>query len=242
MFPEALVGSPHKGAFICAEWELRVTARCLIEDLSEAVDTPFEDLRRHEIVKALESERFDHVDGTRQVAPLTCRRTVWVVARGHDHRGATWFDKEQKVVWMLACGRHRSGADDDFFPYCKDLDAADRLLPTAEDYEALYRDRAGRFSYTVRIEGPLILRLARESGEEQRVTLGGAFGACVAVETADELEETTVAFKMSTVPIDYIPIILACFHPDVAWDLADRMPSRTLEPNEIAYCHLRERG
>jgi hypothetical protein len=60
------------------------------------------------------------------------------------------------------------------------------------------------------------------------------------VETADELEETTVALKMDTAIFDYVAIILACFHPDAAWDQAKRMPSRELEPDEIAFSHLRE--
>jgi hypothetical protein len=42
------------------------------------------------------------------------------------------------------------------------------------------------------------------------------------VETADELEETTVALKMDTAIFDYVAIILACFHPDAAWDQAKR--------------------
>jgi hypothetical protein len=240
MLPEALVGSTHERSFICAEWELRVTARCLIEDLDRSPDDDFESLRSIEIIKAFESKRFDRVENTRQVAPLTSGKEVWVLARGHDHRGGTWYDDQERVVWLLASRWHRSGSAQDFFPYCKELDAAGRLLPTKSDYEALIRDRARRFAYSVRIEAPLILRAARETQKEQRVMLGGRFGARIAVEVADELEETTIAFKAGTVPVDYVAVILGCFHPDAAWGLADRMPSRDLEPDEFAFAHLRE--
>jgi hypothetical protein len=34
--PESLVNSPHRGSFFHAEWELRVTERCLEQDFSPA--------------------------------------------------------------------------------------------------------------------------------------------------------------------------------------------------------------
>lgn len=43
----------RRGAYICKEWELRITARCLDEDLNAAPDADFDTVRGLEIVKAL---------------------------------------------------------------------------------------------------------------------------------------------------------------------------------------------
>jgi hypothetical protein len=165
---------------------------------------------------------------------------VWVLASGNDHRAGTWFDEDQRVVWLLAYGRHRSGQNDDFFPYCKGIDGDDRLLPTEADYDRLLRDRDKRFVAAVRIEGPLVLKKARESGREERVVLGGNLGAHIAVAVEEELEETTIAFRTETLPFDHLTIILAAIHPG-DWEDATHMPSRDLYDDEIAFKHLHER-
>lgn len=230
--PNALVSQHHLGSYFCPEWELRVTGRCLEDDLDESIDTPFEDLLKHDIVKSFVKNRFDRSTDTRQVNNLTIGREVWVLSRGHDHRGATWFDEENRIVWLLACGRHRSGQADDFFPYCQSLDA--QLLPTEGDYERAFRDADYRFAFAIRIEAPLLLKRAKESPGELRVMLGGQFGACLAIEVADDLESTVIAFRVDSIVHDYVPIILAAFHPG-AWDVVGRMPSRDLERGEFAY-------
>lgn len=238
--PTALVGQAHGGSFFCPDWELRVTGRCLTEDLDQADDTPFDDLRQIEIVKSFVKDRYDRTINTRQVTPLTCGRNVWVLSRGNDHRGGTWFDKDEHLIWLLAYGLHRSGIADDFFPYCKSLDAADRLLPDAQDYERAFRDRDSRFAFAIRLEAPMLLKQARENPGEHRVMLGGQFGACLAIEVADELENTVIAFRMDSVVFDHVPLILAAFHAGAKWDVAYEMPSRSLEPGEFAFQYLRE--
>jgi hypothetical protein len=240
MLPEALVGQCHRGSYFCREWELRVTSRALAEDLNAAPDAKFEELESVEIIKSFIKDRSTHTNDTRQVAPLTCGEEVWVLARGNDHRGATWFDAESRVVWLLAYGLHRSGAGDDFFPFCKQLDADDRLLPSVDDYERLLRDRDARFAFAIALEAPLILKKARSVPGEHRIMFGGKFGACMAIEVVDELEAITVAFRVDTVEFDYVPVILAALQPG-KWELAARLPSRNLEAMEVAYEHLHER-
>jgi hypothetical protein len=239
VLPPSLVGESHRGGFVCAEWELRVTERCLRDDLG-APGAAFENITSREIVKAFVKDRFDQPEGTREVAPLTQGDQIWVVAYGHDHRGGTWFDEVNRVVWLVAYGLHRSGQADDFFPYCKALDEADELLPRKEDYKALIEDRDWRFSAALRIEAPLILKEARELQAELRRLLGGTHGACIAVEVSEDLEQTTIAFKTPTVVWDYVPVILAAFHPDGEWDGAASMPSRPLDDDEVAFVHLHE--
>lgn len=240
MLPTGLHGQTHLGSFICREWELRITARCLAEDLGTTGDADFEELLRIEIVKTFVKDRGERVHDTRQVAPLTCGREVWVLARGHDHRGATWHDEENRVVWLLAYGLHRSGRSDDFFPRCKRLDADGRLLPTDADYERLVRDRDKRFAFAIRIEAPLVLRDARRASGEHRFMLGGEFGICVAVEVVEELEAITVAFRVDSTHIDLVPIVLAAMQPG-EWEPATRMPSRRLDPMECAFELVRDR-
>jgi hypothetical protein len=177
-----------------------------------------------------------------QVSPLTHGQEVWVLARGNDHRGGTWFDEREEVVWLLAYRRHRSGASDDFFPYCKGLDRDDRLLPTPDDYERLFRDRDRRFVDAVRIEAPLLLKDARgQPGHELRAMLGGHLGACVSVEVADDLEATTIALRSPTVEWGHLEVILAAFHPTPDWEQTDRLPSRDLAEDEVAFVHHHHR-
>jgi hypothetical protein len=121
VFPPALKGKALGGSYICAKWELRVTERCLAEDLGVGADSSFADISGAEIIRAFIKKRCTRAENTRQVTPLTCG-PVWVLASGNDHRAGTWFDEDQRVVWLLAYGRHRSGQNDDFFPYCKGID------------------------------------------------------------------------------------------------------------------------
>lgn len=242
MLPPSLVGESHLGGFIAAKWELRIARRCLRDDLGVGEDASFDDVADQEIVRALVKDRFERVVDTRQVAPLTCGREIWVLARGNDHRGATWFDEVHRVVWLLASGVHRSGSPDDFFPFCKGLDANDELLPDRHDYKRLFDDRSLRFAIAVRIEAPLILRQAREEQTEVRCLLGGEYGAGVAVELSEDLEATTIAFKVASLPYDFLSVILEAFHPGTDWDDASAMPSRPLDADEIAFTHLHVSG
>ncbi|HEY4281344.1 MAG TPA: hypothetical protein VGM91_24240 [Conexibacter sp.] len=239
--PSALFGRPSAGSFISERWELRITRRCLEEDLGVSGDSAFEDVSQREIVKAFVKDRRDRVHDTRQVAPLTCGVPVWVLARGDDHRAATWYDEDEEVVWLLAYGIHRSGEPDDFFPDCKQIDAADRLLPVAEDYTRMFDERGERFVHAVRIEAPLILRAAREAPGEHRYMLGGEFGACITVEVDDELdaEAVTIAFRVDSLPFSHVSIVLAAFYADHAWEPVTRMPGRGLHAGEFAYTHTR---
>lgn len=237
MLPPALVGKFDRGSFVCSDWELRITNRCLEEDLGRRAGTAMADLQGIEIVKALITERRNKATDTRQVSPLTCGQQVWVLSRGHDHRGGTFFDEQERVIWLVAYRVHRSGSEDDFFPYCKNLDRQDRLLPDEADYERLIRDRDQRFVRAVSIEAPLILRKAREQKAEITAMLGGKFGACIAIEHADDVEATTISFRTSSIDFDLLPIVLASFHHG-AWEDVNQMPSRSLESDEIAFMHV----
>jgi hypothetical protein len=238
--PPSLVGKTARGAYICKDWELRVTARCLDEDLNAAQDADFDSIQGLEIIKALVGTRSEQTTSTRQVSPLTCARQIWVVGYGNDHRGGTLHDPEHEVVWLVAYRRHRSGRDDDFFPYCKELDHAKRLLPTPEDYKRMFEERDLRFAEAVVHEAPIIRREARAAAGEYRCTVGGELGATLSVEIDEELEATamTVAFHAHELEtLAQGQLLLAALHPG-PWEMAPRMPSRELDATEVAYTVL----
>lgn len=240
MFPDGLIGKPLRGSYICKTWELRVTARCLKDDLGRDERSSFESLLGIDIVKEFVNGRFDRTEDRNPISGLNTAVPVWVLSRGHDHRGATIFDEEERVVWLLAYGRHRSGSPDDFFRYCPSLDAEDRLLPTDADYEALLDDRGERFVDSLSIEAPLYLKEAREQGTEIQVLVGGELGAKIAIEVAEEMEATSIAVALDSLEGDHVALVLASFHAEGSWESATRMPSRPLDVNEVAFIHVHE--
>ena len=240
--PLSLVGRAVAGAYICKDWELRVTARCLDEDLNAATTADFESIRGLEIIKAFIKDRSTTAVSSRQVRPLSSGRDVWALGYGHDHRGATLHQEDEGVIWLVAYGRHRSGTEGDFYPVCKKLDEDGRLLPTKADFVHLYKDRDRRFIDAVTVEAPVALKAARETEGEYRCTIGGELGAGLAIEVIEEIEATsiTVAFKpagggpLTTVTMEQGQVLLQALTCG-KWEMIERMPSRELDPDEVAF-------
>lgn len=232
-------------ALVLPDRQLRITRRCLREDLGRDDGSEFETVTDHPIVKAFVRERKKKFEGSSSVEPIQSGKVISVVRHQHEHRGGTWHDElHREVIWLVAYGRHESGVPGDFFPRCKDLDKAGVLLPTAEDYESLYRDRNLRLARMLQVEPPLLLKRARESRQEEHARIGGVYGTAVSVEFADEIEALSVAFD--TRSEDFyrtLPVILAAFVPTASldeWDDLTRMPSRDLEEHEIAFSYIGE--
>lgn len=233
---EDLSESCFHGSFLCEEWELRLTRRCLEEDLGRSPETNLEDLLGVEIVKAFIARRRERHDNTREVAPLTSGRTVWRLSRGHDHRGATWYDPDEKVVWLLAYGRHRSGEPDDAFPYFKQLDSEDRLFPTLDDYTALENDRGRRFvEHVTRVVPPLMERAKDQPEVEQSSSIGGSAEIGVAMEVVETLEEVYLRVSPLNLRPAWLEIILAAVFGDRAWEVTDRFPNREPSVDELRF-------
>lgn len=228
--------------------ELRITARCLAEDLGLATETPFEDCARVPIVRAFENQRCDGPTGTKTVGPAAGDRTIYRLAMGHRHRGATWFDVAHDVVWLCGYRLHESGDAEDAFPYFHELIEGRRILPTVDDYERLFRDRASRFASTVATDAQSLLAAARTNpGVEQRGLVGGEQHLGAVVEVVETLEETYVAFSLVGLNSTRIIMLLAAFFPDAEfsdWDPVDALPTRPLqtEDAEIGYRILNDRG
>jgi hypothetical protein len=235
--PPSLIGTAVAGAYICKDWELRITARCLDEDLNAAPGSPFESVVGLEIVKAMISAHEENSFTARDVSPLTSGETIWVLTYGHDHRGGTFYDESQQVIWLVAYHRHRAHDPDDFFPYCTELDSRGCLLPTLADYERMFKDRDRRFADAVVHEAPMIIRDAERAEGEYRCTVGGELGVGLSIEIDDELEARamTVAFDATEVEtFEQGQLLLVALHPG-PWELAGAMPSRDLAPSEVAF-------
>lgn len=234
----------RRGSYLCENWELRVTTRCLVEDLGWDAGTRFEDLLGQDIIKGLVGKRSTDPIDTRRVAPLTSGHEVYTLGYGHRHRGATWHDEQNGVIWLCAYGRHQSGAADDAFPYFKQLDAEGRLFPTREDYESLIEDRNRRFADAIVADAQALLAGAREEpGVEKPGVLADSVGAGVAVQVVETLEETAVAIHAHDLRPGWLDIILAAFFPDAdlrSWEWSDSFPTRSLREDELCYRHLHE--
>ena len=234
----------RRGSYLCENWELRVTARCLVEDLGREPGAQFEDLLGQDIIKGFVGKRSAAPTDTRRVEPLTSGREVYTLGYGHRHRAATWHDEHNGVIWLCAYGRHESGAPDDAFPYFKELDAEGRLLPMREDYERLVQDRGRRFTDAVVEDAQRLLTEARnEPGVEKPGVLADAVAAGVAVEVVETLEETYVAIRAADLRPGWLDIVLAAFFPDAnmrGWEPTDDFPTRSLRWDELCYRHLRE--
>lgn len=234
----------RRGSYLGENWELRVTGRCLVEDLDRDADTPFEDLLNQDIIKGFVGKRSSDPTDTRKVEPLTSGREVYTLGFGHRHRGATWHDEANRVIWLCAYGQHESGAADDAFPYFKQLDTEGRLLPMRGDYEGLIEDRNRRFADTVVDDAQRLLAEAlEEPGIEKPAVLAGSVGVGVAVEVVETLEETYVAIRAHDLRPGWLDIVLAAFFPDCdsrSWEWTDSFPTRSLRDDELCYRHLRE--
>jgi hypothetical protein len=74
----------HRGSCICHDYELRITRRCLVDDLGLREDAAFEEASGHPIVDALIRQRVRDPLGTKTVGPEAGERTFYRLARGHD--------------------------------------------------------------------------------------------------------------------------------------------------------------
>jgi hypothetical protein len=150
------------------------------------------------------------------------------------------------VVWLCAYRLHRSGEEDDAFPYFHELIRSSVLLPTEDDYAALFDDRGRRFTETLYEDAQQLLGRARSTpGVEQVGALGGEERTAVVVEVVDTLEETYVAFSIARMDGSRVVMILGAFDVEAAfsdWELVASFPTRPLRLNDGEVCYRILRG
>jgi hypothetical protein len=157
-------------------------------------------------------------------------------------RGATIIEgrpgttPDDKVVWLLAYGLHRSGEPEDAFPYFKQLDLEGRLLPTLDDYAALEKDRGRRFVEQVMRVVPRLMEQAKEQPEaEQSASIGGSTQIGVAMEVVETLEEVYLRVSPLNLRPAWLEIILAAVFGDRPWVVTDRFPNREPSVEELRF-------
>jgi hypothetical protein len=229
----------HRGSCLCEDYELRITERCLSNDLNLERTTEFSAATAHPIVQAFETQRSTNPRGGKTVGPAAGEHTIYRLGHGNDHRGATWFDEHNRVIWLCAYRLHRSGEVDDAFPYFHELIRSGNIWPREDDYEALFLDRDRRFVETLPQDAQMLLARARfNPGLEQTGVVGGEETTGVLVEVVETLEETYVVFSLAQKDYTRIVLILEAFYPNHTfndWELVAALPTRTLRQNEACY-------
>src|SRR5581483_1459751 len=97
------------GSYLCDDYELRITQRCLRDDLGMPPNATFGDALAHPVVQAFRNQRRQSPVGTKTIGPAAAANTIYRLGHTDDHRGATWHDEANRVVWLCAYRRHRSG-------------------------------------------------------------------------------------------------------------------------------------
>ncbi|MGZ5297944.1 MAG: hypothetical protein ACXWEZ_13620 [Actinomycetota bacterium] len=243
---------PRQGEGV--RWQLRATIRCLEEDIegTTAADAerPVEDLEP-ELVRKFVSMRSQDPKGLEKVQPLENASEVYTLHAGR-WRGATWHDRENEAVWLLAGRFHRSGAADDAYPHFKGLDAESRLLPTAGDYELLFAIQTRSFVDDVMEKSPTIVEEARRRSPAEVEAVLGTVPVSVAVVIEDEIEFVYLAVMMSKwtedgpePPANWTAILWAAFFPWVTDPIAEidtetEMAGRPAKEGELIYVSMSE--
>jgi hypothetical protein len=231
---------------------LRVTKRCLVEDLGLAGDASklsIEELaEQNSVVASFLDKRGQDPEGVEKVQPLTSNVVVHTLHAG-EYRGATWHDRRAGAVWLLAARFHRSGQRDDAYPYFKELDATGRLLPTREDYDALVEaqtlDFAGRLLEEI---PPIRERVKAEPGTIFEAVLGGRVVVRAVYEDDDSMMTIAISQNLlpgeTPVPPSWQLAIAAGFLPHTTppenLSFAADLAEHELRGDEIAYCDFEE--
>lgn len=235
----------HRGACLCESYELRITERCLVEDLGLPASATFADALAQEIVRGFQAKRHATPIGSKTVGPGAGVHTLYHVGIGHDHRGASWFDPTQRVVWLCAAaGVHRSGGDDDFFQQVKPLIASGDVYPVEADIRRLLGERELRFAELGPIDAERIVATARQSpGEIVVDVLADQVPVRVLVEPGGHLDSVYVAFATHLLARSPKRLngIIRCFDPEgeLDPDYLESLPGEPHAPGEFVMLIVR---
>ena len=232
--------TPHLRSLVCAAGhELRVTCRCLTEDLGSAVGATFEELAaRHPMVRAFQRERRAATAGPDTLGPAGGERSLTVLRHSNDWRGVTWHDPDATVVWLCASGWHRSGQPDDAFQLFARLKDEGRIWP-GEDYDALAADRTEQFAAFVIDDAPRLLAMARAEPEVEQVLAIGQEPVALVVHVVETLEETFVAVSVQNISMQMYQLLLVALYPERSfkdWRVEQRLPTRDLDYARSEFC------
>lgn len=232
-----------------SELILRVTKRCLTDDLgfsADSVDLTIDELASaNEVVTAFRDRRADVGSAGQEPIRSLLPEIVAFSLHVGRRRGATWHHREAGVIWLLAVGYHREGHVDDAYAYFERLKAAGRLLPDRDDMLAYARSQAPTLARSLLNDVP---RLVANARDQPGVIHSGTIGVRIRVRAVyDDAEPPmfTVAISQRLfpgemqVPADWLLRVAAAFLPatpperlSVAFDLA----GQELRPDEVGFC------
>lgn len=200
------------GSYLCTGYELRITARCLADDLDWRPGARFADLAEQASVTAFVSRRAESPTNSRLVGPLRSPHQIYWLAGGEAGEGATWYDEDNDVVWLLASAD--VGDSESAARRLQRLDQQQILLPNEGDYRALFLDRDNRFSEACRYVAPQLLETARANpGVEHFERIADRVGVSLIIDELTSLQEACVIVQARGLTPEYLSIILASFFP-----------------------------
>jgi hypothetical protein len=208
--------------------QLRITSRCLVEDLgfsSDDLERPLDELAATDsdagkfIRTFIEKRGPDPVDEDSIEALATGRIPMHPLRRGERIRGLTWHDRNANVVWLVAAHfAHRSGERSDSYAYFRGL-RADQLLPEELDY-TLFREQQAIQAADAILDliDPALRSALEDPGAEIRLDIGGVPVSLLVTRVTPSPPRLNVAVSMRRTetgfepPPEWIPAILArCF-------------------------------
>ncbi len=231
--------------------ELRLTARCCRQDLNiEPADADIRQLAEESmIVRKFIALRSVLPDNAQEPFASTSRSDIYTLHAG-QLRGVTWCDREYGVVWLLGFGIHREGHRTDAYNVLAALDKGGQLLPTAEDYEMMMREREARQLPTMVAEMRGLLKRARATPEKVHsvlLSVGVRVGLYV-IREGDEtegLEEFYLAVSARHLEDGWLAIIRTAIWPSEnqnTWEYTKDFPEREPSREELRFRHLHEIG
>lgn len=197
------------------------------------------------MLRAFQERRSRHPTGSDgriiEVSGFT-RAPVYSLHVGKD-RGATWYDEEEQIVWLLGVGRSHD------YDHLRRLAESGRLLPTPGDYERLEPDAPG-VDFTTAILADIRLLKARAAAAPDRVVTGrlaGRIPVRLCVESGDP-PMLVVAISQRIFPGDLViparwqVIVASAFFPGVPFEDFYPFPvhfdETYVEDHELALRHI----
>lgn len=229
-----------------ATYELRITARCCRDDLGlEPGEASFEELQsKWKIVRKFIDLRSSLPDG-QETFRGALGSDVFTLHAGRQ-RGATWYDREYRVVWLLGFGTHREGDHSDSYAHLERLDKRDQLMPSEEDYEALIVDREAQLLPTMVAEMRALLSGARATpGKVHSALLASGVAVSLyvyrVVEDDGGLEEFHLAVSGKHLETRWLSVIRTALWPEdpnASWEYTREFPvERPGAERELCFRH-----
>ena len=224
-------------------WALRITQRCLIEDLGQPRDGPADAVAnadRHPLVRAFVTERGQVTHGP---DPLKCAwesgAPVFTIHHGTS-RGATWHHEALNVVWLLGVADSH-----DYDRLCR-LAEANHLMPTEADVERLVSDQAPTFARALVEEVPVLIDLARQhAGQIVEGLIAGTVPVRLRIDPDGQAPLLTVAVDQRLqpeglrLPGGWLARLAMAFFTETPFEQFNwvtELGDQPLRESEIAFC------